>query len=302
MTSVLWSALFTVLTTTVAFAQDKASDTSPHQVRMVAVHKGVTLEVLDWGGTGRAVIFLAGMGDTAHVFDELAPKLTGAGHIYGITRRGFGASSAPPPPCFKQNVRADKIYEASRCDPTAANAYDSDTLGNDVLAAIDKLNLDRPILVGHSIAGAELSSVGSRHPEKVRGLVYLDALSFYAFFTGPESEIPLKGTPPWAVGPRPMPEIPLAVLTGVHKYTSLPVPVLGIVPFPRNAPPGAENDPAIAARHAAATEKEKERLDSLEHDIPTARIVRLQYADHYVWRTNEADVLRELRGFLSGLR
>lgn len=290
-----------MLTTTVAFAQDKAADNSRHQVRMVDVDKGVTLEVLDWGGKGRAVIFLTGMGDTAHVFDDLAPKLTGEGHIYGITRRGFGASSAPPPPAFNQILSANKIYEASRRDPGAANAYDADRLGDDVLAVIDKLSLDRPILVGHSIAGSELSSVGSRHPEKVTGLVYLDALSFYAFFTGPESEIPLKGPPPWPVGRNPMPEITLAVLTGVHKYTSLPVPVLGIVPFPRKPPPGAETDPAIAARHISATEKEKERLASIEHDIPTAHIVRLPYGDHYIWHTNEADVLRELSGFLSRL-
>jgi pimeloyl-ACP methyl ester carboxylesterase len=293
--------LLSALPMTVAFAQDNATDTSPHEVRMVAVDKGVTLEVLDWGGKGRAVIFLAGMGDTAHVFDDLAPKLTGAGHIYGITRRGFGVSSAPVPPSFDQSPRADGIYEARRRDPTAANPYDSDRLGDDVLAVITRLNLDRPVLVGHSIAGSELSSVGSRHPEKVRGLVYLDALSFYAFFEGPESEIPFKGPPPWPVGSIPMPEIPLAVLTGVHKYTRLPLPVLGIVPFPRNPPPGAENDPAIAARHASATEKERVQLARLEHDIPTATIARIPLGDHYVWRTNETDVLREIRVFLSRL-
>ena len=289
-----------MLMATGAFAQneDVTADLSPHKVQRVAVDKNVTLEVLDWGGTGRAVIFLAGMGNTAHVFDELAPKLTGEGHIYGITRRGFGASSAPAPPGFNQTLRADKIYEARRRDPGASNAYDSDRLGDDVLAVIDELNLDRPVLIGHSIAGAELSSVGSRHPEKVTGLVYLDALSYYAFFTGPESEIPFKGPAPWPVGVSPMPDIPLAILTGVHKYTSLPVPILDILPFPRKPPPGMQSDPAIAARHTAAEAKERARLDSLEHDIPTVHIVRLRYADHYLWRTNEADALREIRGFL----
>jgi pimeloyl-ACP methyl ester carboxylesterase len=33
------------------------------------------------------------------------------------------------------------------------------------------LKLERPALAGHSIAGEELSSVGSRHPERVAGLV-----------------------------------------------------------------------------------------------------------------------------------
>jgi pimeloyl-ACP methyl ester carboxylesterase len=61
---------------------------------MVSVEKGVSLEVLDWGGTGRPLVLLTGLGDTAHVFDEFAPKLTASYHVYGITRRGRGASSA----------------------------------------------------------------------------------------------------------------------------------------------------------------------------------------------------------------
>ncbi len=68
---------------------------SPHTVQMVPVGEGVSLEVLDWGGTGRPLVLLAGLGDTAHVFDTFAPKLTGRYHVYGITRRGRGASSAP---------------------------------------------------------------------------------------------------------------------------------------------------------------------------------------------------------------
>ena len=51
-----------------------------------------------------------------------------------------------------------------------------------MLAVIDALKLDRPILVGHSIAGEELSSVGSRHPEKVAGLIYLEAGYPYAYY------------------------------------------------------------------------------------------------------------------------
>jgi pimeloyl-ACP methyl ester carboxylesterase len=37
--------------------------------------------------------------------------------------------------------------------------YRADRLGDDVLAVIEALKLDRPILVGHSVAGEELSSV-----------------------------------------------------------------------------------------------------------------------------------------------
>src|SRR5262245_6774246 len=76
------------------YSQQPASwhDPSPHTVQFVTVDKDVRLEVLDWGGTGRPVVLLAGGGNTAHVFDEFAPKLRADYHIYGITRRGFGAS------------------------------------------------------------------------------------------------------------------------------------------------------------------------------------------------------------------
>src|SRR4051812_42696490 len=64
--------------------------------RFIQVEPGVKLEVLDWGGSGRPVVLLAGNTRTAHDFSEFAPHLATTNHVYGITRRGFGASSAPP--------------------------------------------------------------------------------------------------------------------------------------------------------------------------------------------------------------
>lgn len=138
-----------------------SSDITVHSIQFVAVEPGVKLEVLDWGGTGRPMIFLAGLGNDAHIFDTFAPKFTAHYHVYGITRRGFGASSKPAP---------------------IKGAYSSDRLGDDVLAVIDALKIKRPVLVGHSVAGEELSSIGSSHPDKVAGLIYLDAANAYAYY------------------------------------------------------------------------------------------------------------------------
>jgi len=117
-------------------AQDRQTDDTPHTVRLIPVQESIKVEVVDWGGSGRALILLAGLGDTAHVYDKFAPKLIPSFHVYGITRRGFGASSVPPP----ENGN-----------------YSADRLGEDVLAVIDALKLNRPVLVGHSVAGEELS-------------------------------------------------------------------------------------------------------------------------------------------------
>jgi pimeloyl-ACP methyl ester carboxylesterase len=106
---------------------------------MIAVEKDYKLEVLDWGGTGRPLVLLTGLGDNAHVFDTFAPKLTASYHVYGITRRGFGVSSAPSPETV---------------------SYTADRLGEDVVAVIDALHLNRPVVAGHSLAGEELSYIG----------------------------------------------------------------------------------------------------------------------------------------------
>jgi non-heme chloroperoxidase len=68
---------------------------SPHNTQYLTVDDGVKLEVLDWGGSGRPLVLLAGLGSAAHVYDEFALKLVPRYHVYGITRRGYGNSSAP---------------------------------------------------------------------------------------------------------------------------------------------------------------------------------------------------------------
>jgi non-heme chloroperoxidase len=118
---------------------------------MVEVEKGVRLQVLDWGGSGRAVVLLAGIGNTAHVFDDFAQRLAKSYRVYGITRRGYGESSVPDA------------------------GYGTDRLADDVMAVIQTLKIKHPIVIGHSIAGLELSSIGSRYADRIGGLVYLDA-------------------------------------------------------------------------------------------------------------------------------
>ena len=55
----------------------------------------VKLHYLDWGGKGKTLLFLHGLGDTAHIFDVLAPKFTNEFRVLGLTRRGHGESEIP---------------------------------------------------------------------------------------------------------------------------------------------------------------------------------------------------------------
>jgi non-heme chloroperoxidase len=147
-------ALAVVLIATGCAPSHAWRDPSPHTQSFVTVPGGVRLEVLDWGGKGPPLVFLAGLENTAHVFDDFAPRFTHDFHVYGITRRGWGASSRPP---------------------RGANQYTIPVLVEDVHAALDSLHLARVDLVGHSIAGQELSWLAVNYPDRIDRLVYLDA-------------------------------------------------------------------------------------------------------------------------------
>jgi len=302
-------------------------DTTNHRTQRIAVGDNVDLEVLDWGGTGRPLVLLTGLGDNAHVYDKFAPKLAGSYHVYGLTRRGFGKSSAP------------------------ASGYSADRLGDDVLAVIDELKLDKPVLVGHSIGGEELSSVGSRHPEKVAGLVYLDAAYGYAYYdrevgdfyvdladlhnklgqlrSQPVGDLRLiqerlsTSLPAFEKALRDQQKVILsfppamrsaqtqasppaawtAVLAGVRKFTDIRVPILAVFAVPHDIGPAFGNDRAGRAAFDALDEVNTgAQAKAVEIGVPTARVVTLPHADHYVFRSNEADVLREINAFIARLQ
>ena len=298
-------------------------DPSPHKVQFVTVDHDVKLEVLDFGGTGRPVVLLTGAGTNAHTYDKFAPKLVPQYHVYGITRRGFGASGAP------------------------ATGYSADRLGDDVLEVLDQLRISRPVLVGHSLGGEELSSIGSRHPEKVAGLVYLDAGYGFAYYDAvqgylnidvndlrkklealqsaslgeqaalaqellttdlPRFERDLQGvlkdaqvTPP-AMRATPMAPVGKAIAMGMQKYPPLSLPVLAIFAVPHDFGDLLASDPeARAAFEARDEEKTEAQVRAFEKAMPSARVVRLAHADHGLYLSNVADVLREMNAFISTL-
>lgn len=326
--------LLAVLCCTAAGAQGTGTESTQAGVRFITVAPGVKLEVKDWGGTGRPVVLLAGLGGTLHGFDKFAPRLTGKYHVYGITRRGYGASSAPDP---------------------AGDNYAADRLGDDVLSVLDQMKIQRPVLIGHSFAGEELSSIGSRFPDRVAGLVYLDAANRYAFSPVHRGDFridtlelrreltaSLDAISPaearkaierlqemlpqfqtdlteektlWATVPdmsakdyaeqvkeRATSEgqIEKAALDGERRYTEIKCPVLAIFALPHDhgLPPGPRRD----AMDAWEMKMFGPLADSFEAGVPTARVVRIAHAKHAVFESNPTEVVSEISRFINGLK
>jgi non-heme chloroperoxidase len=278
-------------------------DPSPHQGRWVTVDSSVKLEVLDWGGSGPPLVLLACYLST-HVYDEFAPKLTDQFHVYGITRRGIGASDRP------------------------VTGYSVQQSANDLFEVFNSLKLQQALLVGHSCAGQVLTMFAAQHADRLRGLVYLDGAADPTL-TPADVGSPM---PDLATLPRPIserrertwdfpeavdqeqldPVIRKAITVDARMkpdYARVRVPVLAIYQAQR---PFEE----VAAGYAIRNDQERAALRQeyaatralytrWQHDLragaPTARIVELTGANLFMFLSNEADVLREIRAFAATL-
>jgi non-heme chloroperoxidase len=304
-------------------------DPSPHAVRYVTVDDGVRLEVLDWGGSGRPVVLLAGGGNTAHVFDDFAPKLAAHYRVYGITRRGFGESGF------------------------AESPNPADRLRDDVLSVLDGLGLASPVLAGHSIAGAEISAIARSQPQRIAGLVYLDAAYPYAFHDGtgptmgefmavgglgpgtpaaadlrsfaalrdwharvdgyrtPEAELrqtwESDGEAP--TGKRrsfPGSQLFSPILAGGRRDAGR-VRALAIFALPHASERWIREgaDRAVRDRRRAYFTKidalTERQAQAFAAGVPTARVVRIP-GPHHIFVSNAADVRRAMRSFIDGLQ
>jgi pimeloyl-ACP methyl ester carboxylesterase len=168
--------------------------------------------------------------------------------VYAITRRGYGASSRPE------------------------SGYDVARLGEDVRAVLDALRIEKPVLVGHSIVGQEMSYLAAEHRQTIAALIYLEAAYRYAYDVPGDFDKDFPNLPP-----------------------------------PRTTPPGfatalhgaATPDPAFDRFDEAVTERQ---ALAFERGVPGARVLRWPRASHYVFLTREPDVIKEVTDFIASLR
>jgi len=83
--------------------------------------------------------------------------------------------SLPTSSTIVSMLSASRI-EVSGGSSQPAHGYDVDTRARDDITVLDKLNIREAVFVGHSLSGTELNKIGAVYPDRVKKLVYLDAL------------------------------------------------------------------------------------------------------------------------------
>lgn len=304
-----------------------ANGAAAYRAGFVRVRDGVRLHYLDWGGTGPDLVLLAGLGGSAHTFDDLAPELTHSFRVIAITRRGTGESDRPD------------------------SGYDVPSRARDDLDVLDSLKIARAIFVGHSIAGDELSELGAHSPERVAGLVYLDAAY-------PRSQEPTNKISDPARGVVPVPKVhtfdellakrrasplglpkametdlevtqrgedgeltpspPIPILLAMMRaskgwqpdYKAIKAPIIAIFAF---SPEHPMADLALQSDDSLTRSKwnawwrrdywawQEGVIASLKKDVPSAQIVVLRPADHLVYFSNKADVIAAIHSLAARL-
>lgn len=270
---------------------------------------GIKLHYLDWGGSGDPILFLPGFNDSADVYSQFALRFTDHFHAIGLTRRGVGESDKPK------------------------DGYDTRTRVEDIRQFLDSLHISRVTLIGHSMAGDELTLFASCYPQRVAKLVYLDAAydrtpeGWIAGLSDPTNKpgmmqrmrmeaLGMPGTSDIHVNKMP-PSEEWAILVATHKavfafrpdYTKVHAPALAFYAVTANQhypshwlPDGADASVRAKAEvwwQTTGHTLMRESVEQFRREIPHGEIVELNNAKHYVFLGDTADqVAAKIRAFL----
>ena len=102
-----------------------------------------------WGTHGTPIVLVGGFAEASWVWDRVAPRLARDHVVYAVDLPPFGYSERKGP--YTLAAWADQVQAFQHA-----------------------LQLQRPLLVGHSIGAAVVAEVARRDPSSLRGIVLLD--------------------------------------------------------------------------------------------------------------------------------
>ena len=126
--------------------------TAPASSRRVAVADGVALHVVTWGdGDGVPFLLVHGLASNCRTWEGVAARLAALGHpVAAVDLRGHGQSDKPD------------------------DGYDFATMSADLVAVLDALGFDGPVVAGQSTGGNLAVELAGRAPGRVAGVAGVD--------------------------------------------------------------------------------------------------------------------------------
>ena len=289
---------FTVLMGSV-YATEKEALTSP-QSQFIKMDDDIKLEVLDWGGQGETLVFLAGLTLNAHTFIHIAQEFIDSNRVIGVTRVGHGHSDS------------------------RVNDFSLQRRTQDIINVLDNLKIESAIFVGHSVAGGELTYLGNHFPKRVAGLIYLDALQDLHYFSSHLSVCPdikyanietFESKKHFYQTQRKQDKdgayIPFADLSAIGQimseeinedrdYSGIDAPALAINHIP-------EQTDDFFLGIATPNQKCREEINKLTYlgvadfikNKPNANVVALQNSQHMIYMATQDKVVKVMKSWLS---
>ena len=247
---------------------------------------GGTVYADDGGRGGVPVVFIHGNGgNTDQWRAQLAHLREGGRRAVAIDLPGFGRSTAPANGDYSLGAMARAIDEA-----------------------VDALQLSRFVIVGHSYAGAVVATYAAAHPEKVAGVVYLDAAGagvtmsdeqkqgFAAAIRADKMKVVRAWFTPMLQGsPAPVQE---AVLASVEKTSTdaFIEALMSLTAYEARPVVAAYTGPRLAI---AATDIENPL--SFHKQFPDVRMVPIAGSGHWIMLDKPDEVNRALDEFLASI-
>lgn len=136
-----------------------------HSVSLEVEGPAGTLFVDDGGSPGRPVLFVHGLGGSSRQWQAQLAHLRQRRRAVALDLRGHGDSDPAP----------------------SADDYTLDGYVEDLAAVADSLDLDRFVLVGHSLGAAVAIEYAARHPERTAGLLLVDPNGDQTLIPGDEA-------------------------------------------------------------------------------------------------------------------
>jgi pimeloyl-ACP methyl ester carboxylesterase len=128
------------------------SEMTPEPIHSTVIVDGLRLAYSDWGGSGLNIVLLHGARSSRENWDLVAPLLRQRWRVLALDMRGHGDSDTPD------------------------NGYDILRFASDLHGLLTALEINNPLLVGHSLGASVVAEYGKAYPSVPSGLVFVDGV------------------------------------------------------------------------------------------------------------------------------